>query len=108
MRGFLEPILKLADCISTPLSFSYSDCVGRAQIHFQLRHKETGNVLRGTFRQIVGFQDQRIISLDEFHDAARMNTFWSMVQGPVNPVNRNRPIISKLLSDALGTPDAEK
>ena len=66
MRAFLEPILVLAECISTPLTFVYRDGVGRAQIHFQLRHKKTGNVLRGTFRQIVKFRDGKITSLDEF------------------------------------------
>ena len=101
MRAFLQPVLDIADCISVPLTFNYRDDVGRAQVEVVIRHRQSGMELKGTYRQFVTFQNFQIIALEEFHDAARMKAFWTMVQGPASPVQKNRTIISKLLSEAL-------
>ena len=58
-------------------------------------------MLKGTFRQIVMYQDFKIKALEEFHDAARMKTFWEMVQGPANPIGKNRTTITRMITDAL-------
>lgn len=101
MRAFLEPVIKVADCISVPISFSYQNGMGRAQVEVIIRHRESGNVLNGTYRQILLFEDYKIKALEEFHDAARMRAFWEMVQGPANPIGKNRSTITRLISDAL-------
>ena len=101
MRAFLQPLLNVADCMSVPLTFNYRDGVGRAQVEVVIRHRRSGIKLKGTYRQFVTFQDLQIIAHEEFHDAARMKAFWAMVQSPANPVEKNRTIIAKLLSQAL-------
>ena len=100
MRAFLAPILHVAECSSVPFTFTYRDDVGRAQVEIQIRHRASGNLIHSTFRQLLVFEDGLIKALDEYHDGTRMKVFWEMVQGPTNPIGKNRSIISKLLSDA--------
>lgn len=80
MRAFLGRILHAATSMTVPLSFSYRDGVGRAQIEAFVQHRRTGNVLSGTYRQVIFFEDYKIVALEEFHDAAKMKTFWDMVR----------------------------
>lgn len=100
MRAFLSPVLLVADCSSVPFTFSYRDNVGRAQVEIHIRHRASGNMIRTTFRQIVRFENGLIKKLDEYHDGSRMKSFWQLVQGPANPIGKNRTIISKLLANA--------
>ena len=101
MRAFLAPVLKVADCVSVPYSFSYQDGIGRAHIEVVLRHRETGHTLQGTYRQLVFFRDFKIQAIEEFHDAARMKAFWAMVHGPQSPTTTSRTTVSKMLWEAL-------
>lgn len=80
MKTFLGSILDAATSMTVPASFSFRDGVGRAQIEAFVQHRQTGNVLSGTFRQIIFFEDFKIVALEEFHDAAKMKVFWEMVR----------------------------
>ena len=79
LRAFLRPLLAVADCITTPATFTYRDGVGRAHIEVALRHLKSGHVLTGLYRQVIWFDGLQIAALEEFHDAARMRAFWAMV-----------------------------
>ena len=103
MRAFLEPVLKVADCISVPCSFTYRDGIGRAHIEVVLRHRETGHTLQGTYRQLLFYRDFRISAVEEFHDAARMKAFWAMVQGSSKP---DQPEQTHCLHNAVGSAQA--
>lgn len=80
MQAFLGQILRAATSMTVPLSFSYRDGVGRAQIEAFVQHRGTGNVLSGTYRQVIFFDDFKIVALEEFHDAAKLKVFWEMVR----------------------------
>lgn len=81
MRAFLDQILNVATSVTVPQSFTFrADGIGRAQIEAFVQHRKTGNVLSGTYRQVIFFEDFKIIALEEFHDAAKMKVFWEMVR----------------------------
>lgn len=84
LRDFLLPVTEVADATSTLLEFRFQDGVGRARIDSELRHRKTGVVLKGTYRQVLTFANDKIAKLEEFHDAARMRAFWNLVSS-VNP-----------------------
>lgn len=101
MRAFLSPVTAVADCVTVPFAFTFSNGIGRAQIEVYIKHRESGNLLHGTYRQVVEYRDYKIFAVEEFHDAARMRAFWAMVLGPAIPDSKNSIIVSKLLRDAL-------
>ena len=96
MRAFLEPVLQIAECTTVPITFSYKDGVGRAQIDVVLRHLKTGHTLTGLYRQVVKFAGDKICAVEEFHDAARMRAFWNMVLSPnddAEPLPKRLPTV---------------
>lgn len=101
MRAFLQPVIEVADSLSVPSSFTYRDGVGRAQVEVFIRHRQTGSVLEGTYRQVVLFDGFKIKALEEFHDAAKMQAFWQMVLTPVDPSAQQPPTLARLLSNTI-------
>ena len=99
MWAFLEPVLQIAECTTVPISFSYEDGVGRAQIDVVLRHLKTGHTLTGLYRQVVKFDGDKISAVEEFHDAARMRAFWNMVLSPNDDTEPLPQRIRLLLGD---------
>lgn len=79
LRAFLTTVSNVMHSVTVPLSFSYRDGVGRAQIEAYVQHRKTRIVLSGTFRQVILFDGFRIAGIEEFHDGARMQAFWEMV-----------------------------
>jgi ketosteroid isomerase-like protein len=79
MRGFLAPVLDVAESASVVSRFVFDAGVARTQVACFVRHKKTKIVLSGSFRQIIRFSGTRISRLDEFHDAAKLNAFWRLV-----------------------------
>lgn len=77
---FLAPISQVTICTNIPLHTRYSDGTARTQVDATVRHKRTGHILRGTYRQLVQFDGREILSFDEFHDMAMMRAFWEMVR----------------------------
>lgn len=80
-RKMLQPIVDVAESVSVPEYFRFADGVGRATIECYIRHKTTGHVLVGSYRQFVTYRGDKIERLEEFHDAAKMIAFWQMVYG---------------------------
>jgi ketosteroid isomerase-like protein len=78
-RVFLQSIVAAAESRSVIEHFQFEDGVGRAQVEAYIRHRGTGHVLAGSFRQIVTFSGHKIVRLEEYHDAAKMAAFWRLV-----------------------------
>ena len=79
-RPMLEQINKAAESMSTIEFFRFDDDnIGRATIQGFIKHRVTRHTLTGTFRQEVTYRDGRIAHMREYHDAARMRTFWHIV-----------------------------
>ena len=79
LRTFLRSITAVADSGSVAEYFKFADGVGRASIECFIRHRRTGLILSGSYRQIVTFRGRKIARLQEFHDAAKMAAFWRLV-----------------------------
>jgi ketosteroid isomerase-like protein len=81
LRNFLRAIVDVAESVSVPEYFRYSDGIGRSKIECYIRHKTTHHSLVGSYRQLVTYRDNRIARTEEFHDAAKMIAFWKMISG---------------------------
>ncbi len=80
LTAFLAPITSMATSMTVPSYVSYRDGVARAHIKAFLRHRKTGHVLHGSFRQVIVFYGHKILGIEEFHDGAKMRAFWEMVR----------------------------
>ncbi len=85
LREMLLEINKVAEGISVTDYFRFRDGVARATVECFIRHRMTSHTLVGSYRQLVTYRDNKIARLEEFHDAARMITFWRMVSS-VSPI----------------------
>jgi ketosteroid isomerase-like protein len=81
LRSMLNSVVEVAESVSVPEYFRFNDGKGRATIEAYIRHKTTGHTLVGSYRQVVTFRGDRIASVEEYHDAARMIAFWKMISG---------------------------
>lgn len=81
MRAFLGPVAVVAESMSVVDLFEYRDMTARARIDCYIRHRSTGHLLTGSYRQVVEFRGNLISRLEEFHDAAKMIAFWKLVIG---------------------------
>jgi len=79
MRTFLRSITAVAESATATEHFQFEDGIGRALVEAYIRHRRTGLVLSGSYRQIVTFKGRKIVRLEEYHDAAKMMAFWRMV-----------------------------
>lgn len=84
-RTFLRSIASVAESGSVIEHFQFEDGVGRAQVEAYIRHRRTGHVLSGTYRQIVTYRGRKIARCEEYHDAAKMAAFWRMVTSDETP-----------------------
>lgn len=84
-KGELEAFLTSASSAvasrTKVVHFTFRDGVARTLIQAHVRHKLTGHTLQGTFRQVIQFDGQKILSSHEFHDAALLQAFWKMIEG---------------------------
>lgn len=80
MRDFLVPMLDEVECLTVVEAFHFTEDTARAMIAVWLRHLSTGIELSGQFRQVFRFDEfYKIVSLEEFHDAAKLRAFWQLV-----------------------------
>lgn len=79
-RAMLMQITNAAQSMSTIEFFRFGDDnIGRATIQGFIQHRVSRHTLTGTFRQEVTYRGGRIAQMREYHDAARMRTFWRIV-----------------------------
>ena len=80
MRAFLAPMLDQLECLTVVEAFHYTHDTARAMVAVWLKHLSTGIELSGQFRQVFRFDERyKVISLEEFHDAAKLHAFWQLV-----------------------------
>lgn len=78
--NFWRPRMEQISTRTTPGTLSMKGDVGRVQVGVWLRHLRTGFVLMGSYRQILSFRGGLICRIEEYHDAAKLNAFWAMIQ----------------------------
>lgn len=79
-RLMLEKISNAAESMSVVDFFRLGgDNIGRATVQGFIKHRATRHTLIGTFRQEIIYRGNRISHMREYHDAARMRTFWHIV-----------------------------
>lgn len=91
-RGFLEPLLDLIESVSVVEGFQYHDNTARVSVGCYYKHYRTGLVMSGQFRQVFTFEGDLIVRIEEFHDAAKMATFWRLIgetEAALAPAGRN-------------------
>ena len=81
LREMLKSIVDVAESVSVPEYFRFTDGTGRCTIECYIRHRTTRHVLVGSYRQLITYRGDKIEALEEFHDAARMIAFWQMISG---------------------------
>jgi ketosteroid isomerase-like protein len=79
MMAFLLPVLDIATSMSVVERFVFRNDMATATVACFLTHHATGHVLSGKYRQVIGFREGKIARIDEFHDAARIASFWKLV-----------------------------
>lgn len=79
MRSFLEPLLSVIECISVMDAMHFDGIRARTTISCYTKHIATGIVLSGQYRQVIRFKNGLIDQLEEFHDAAKLASFWKLV-----------------------------
>lgn len=78
-RAFLTSLLDLIESVSVVEGFQFSGNTARTTVGCYMKHYSTGIVLSGQYRQVYTFKNDKIIQLEEFHDAAKLATFWRLV-----------------------------
>jgi len=78
-REFLDKIVEVAESVSVPEYFRFQDGIGRAKVECYIRHNTTRHALVGSYRQLITYRGNRIVRMEEFHDAAKMIAFWRMI-----------------------------
>lgn len=79
LRTFFRSTASIAEHTSVVDRFHFEEGVARAAIEASIRHRRTGHVLVGSFRQVVTFDGSKIAKCEEFRDAARTAAFWRLV-----------------------------
>jgi ketosteroid isomerase-like protein len=80
LRSFFTRVAGICESETVPITFTFRDGIGKAQIESDMTHRKTRNTLSGTFRQFVIFKGFKIAALEDYHDAARMKAFCDMVR----------------------------
>ncbi|MFA5898790.1 MAG: hypothetical protein WC829_06715 [Hyphomicrobium sp.] len=80
-REMLTQITDVAESVSVPEYIRFSDGICRANIECYIRHKITRHTMVGSYRQLATFRADKIVRMEEFHDAAKMIAFWRMISG---------------------------
>jgi hypothetical protein len=67
------------DCLSAPETFRLVNDRGHATAVFYMRQPKTGRMHSAANRQIVSYGDDKILRLEEYHDASAFAAFVSLV-----------------------------
>jgi ketosteroid isomerase-like protein len=66
------------ECISAPQNFRFDSGVGQANVEFYIRDK-SGLQFAASYRQVATYRDDRILRLEEYHDAKALAAFMAML-----------------------------
>jgi ketosteroid isomerase-like protein len=78
---FLEAMSGWArlECMSVPQLFRFENGVARASVEFFIKDPKTGQSHSSSYRQIATFRKGRILRLENYHDAAALMAFISLM-----------------------------
>lgn len=76
---FWRPLARDMDTRTIPGPLLLRGDVARLQVQFWLRHHSTGFGLSGSYRQLLTFRGGLICRIEEYHEAAKLNSFWALV-----------------------------
>ncbi len=68
------------ECLSVPQNFRLENGVGQANVEFYIRDKG-GLQFAASYRQVATYRDDRILRLEEYHDAKALAAFMAMMSG---------------------------
>lgn len=63
----------------SPVLISDAGDTCHAQVHYRFRHLKTGHEIEGTLRHIWQADGDKIVRLEEFHDAERLRAFFELL-----------------------------
>jgi ketosteroid isomerase-like protein len=83
IRACLESILvEFADVLMVVDDWTHgAGEIVRTRVVYYYTHPETGDQLDGVLRHVWRVKDGRVVQLDEYHDAPRLEAFLKMVRG---------------------------
>jgi ketosteroid isomerase-like protein len=81
-RQFFQ-VWKDFDCLSVPQNFHFENGIGRCNVEFYIRDPRSGLQHAATYRQIVTYRDDRILRLEQYHDAKAMAAFLSLMSSGI-------------------------
>jgi ketosteroid isomerase-like protein len=90
MREFLQDLVAKAECMSVVESFAYEAGIGKANASYYLKGRVTGENHASNLRQIVTFRNMQIATMEIYHDRARLNAFFRLIEVPKSPVTKAR------------------
>jgi ketosteroid isomerase-like protein len=67
------------DCLSVPDDFRFENGEGHANTEFFMRDPKTGLMHSASFRQVLTYRDDKILRLEEYHDASAFAAFIAMM-----------------------------
>lgn len=84
LRTLLQSLHATLEGSTVTEHFQVRDGVARALIGFYIRHRQTGLILSGTYRQVMTFRENKIERIEQYHDGARTSAFWRLVAREMN------------------------
>lgn len=75
---FLAPLAQM-EGLSVPHSLRFKNGVATASVEFYARDRRTGHSHSGTFRQVLHFRDDRIVRIEEYHDAPVLASYIALL-----------------------------
>lgn len=85
MRSFLKNIMQKAECMSFIDSFTFHSGIGRARALYYLKDRQLGTSYTANLRQIITFRNMQIATMDVYHDRARLNAFFRLIERQTSP-----------------------
>jgi ketosteroid isomerase-like protein len=81
-ENFRESIQRWSrlECLSVPQLFRFESGVARTSVEFFIRDPESGQSHSSTYRQFATFRDSKILRMEEYHDAAALMAFMSLLK----------------------------
>jgi ketosteroid isomerase-like protein len=67
------------ECVSVPDHFRFAAGLGRASVEFYARDPETGHKHAATYRQVVSYRGDKILRIEQYHDAPALAAFLKLV-----------------------------
>lgn len=78
LRQFFA-VWKDFECLSVPQLFRFKNGVGRCNVEFYIRDPRSGLQHAATYRQVATFRGDRILRLEQYHDARALAAFLSLL-----------------------------